>query len=248
MSDRVRVTYDSKELFAALTVSAGGTLPTGSATEAKQDTGNTSLSAISGKLPASLGAKTGAASLPVVLSHEAGVVAGAATYAACGIGYTAYATPTDLLTITGSASKTVVVTNLVIFMQSTAAALQTIDVLKRSTANSGGTATSPTPVPHDSTSAAATGVLNLYTAAPTTGTLVGVLRTLLVSSTTLTVAPLQTGLNGILNSMPPYPLLVNDIRRPIVLHGVNEVLAINYRGAALTGGFTASWHVEWVEF
>ncbi len=41
-------------------------LPTGAATAAKQDTGNTAISAIGAQLPATLGAKTGAASISVV--------------------------------------------------------------------------------------------------------------------------------------------------------------------------------------
>jgi hypothetical protein len=47
---------------------ASATLPTGAATAANQTTGNTTLSAISGKLPASLGAKTTANSLSVATS------------------------------------------------------------------------------------------------------------------------------------------------------------------------------------
>lgn len=45
-------------------------LPTGAATEAKQDTGNTSLASIDGKLPASLGSKSKANSLSVTLASD----------------------------------------------------------------------------------------------------------------------------------------------------------------------------------
>lgn len=45
---------------------AATALPSGAATSAKQDTGNTSLSTISGQLPTTLGAKTGATSISVV--------------------------------------------------------------------------------------------------------------------------------------------------------------------------------------
>lgn len=46
----------------------------GDASAANQVTGNTTLSAISGKLPATLGAKASAASLPVVLALDQGTV------------------------------------------------------------------------------------------------------------------------------------------------------------------------------
>lgn len=50
-------------------------LPTGAATEAKQDVGNTSLSNIDGKLPATLGQKTMAASLAVVIASNQSALA-----------------------------------------------------------------------------------------------------------------------------------------------------------------------------
>lgn len=46
-------------------------------------------------------------------------------------------------------------------------------VIKQSSLSTGGTSSTPTPVPLDSNNAAATGVIRLYTAAPTAGTAVG---------------------------------------------------------------------------
>ena len=48
--------------------------PTGGATSAKQDTGNTSLASIDGKLPATLGPKTGALSFPIVPPTDTGFI------------------------------------------------------------------------------------------------------------------------------------------------------------------------------
>ena len=45
-------------------------LPTGASTSAKQDTGNTSLASIDGKLPASLGPKAKTGSLSVALASD----------------------------------------------------------------------------------------------------------------------------------------------------------------------------------
>src|SRR5688572_20675474 len=76
---------------------AAGTLPTGAATAAKQDS---------------------EIALLTLMRSAALIPAGSPTYAAAGSGYAGYATPADLITISGSATKTVVVTNLAIFIQS----------------------------------------------------------------------------------------------------------------------------------
>lgn len=199
------------------------------------------------QLPASLGPKAGSASLSVVpatnsryvVANTAGQSAGSPTYRASGVGYTAYATPTDLITITGSASKTVIVTSISIQIQTTAAALQTLYFVKRSTANTGGTASQPTTFPLDSTNGAATAVVNLYSAAPTTGALVGNVVISQSSSSVLTAAGAAV-VNGTASSL-------TDLRQGIILRGTGEVFALNYNGAALTSGFTATWYVEWIE-
>lgn len=75
----LRAQFDRLEAIRALlagTLTIGGTVTanlgtlSGAATAAKQDTGNTSLGSIDGKLPATLGQKTAALSLPVVLSSD----------------------------------------------------------------------------------------------------------------------------------------------------------------------------------
>lgn len=173
---------------------------------------------------------------------SSGVGSGNATYRASGTAYAAYATPTDLIVISGSASKTVLVTGISIQIQSTAAALQTLYYVKRSTANTGGTATAQTALPLDSADATATAVVSLYTAAPTTGTPVGNYAILQVVSAIATGAP--TGINPLSSSAS----MVTDLRQGVILHGAGESLCLNYAGAALTTGFTATWFVEWIEF
>ncbi len=205
------------------------------------------LAAASAKLPASLGTKTAAGSLSItpasdakfMMATVAGVGSSNSTYRAVGTGYAAYATPTDMLVIRGSASKTVIVTALSMQIQSTAAALQTIYFVKRSTANTGGTATQPTPIPLDSANAAATAVVDLYTAAPTTGTLVGNILIVLASSSGLTAGGAAVS--------PNTASTIVDLRQPIVLRGIEESLGFNYNGAALTTGFVATWYAEWIE-
>jgi hypothetical protein len=166
-----------------------------------------------------------------------------ATYNVTAIGYTAYATPTDLVCLKGSDTKTTRVVQLGIRIQTTSAALQTIYFIKRSTANSGGTSTNPTPVPHDSTDAAATAVPIVYTAAPAAlGTAAGTVNIFLSLSATLTTGP------GLISAYTvPTPTGITDYRQTIVLRGAAESLCINYNGAALTSGFTAEYEMVWTE-
>lgn len=164
------------------------------------------------------------------------------TYRASGTAYAGYATPTDLIIITGSATKTVLVTGFSIQIQSTAAALQTLYYIKRSTANTGGTPSVQAALPLDSTDAAATAVVSVYGSAPTTGTPAGNYAILQVVSAVVTGAP--TGVNPLSSSAS----MVNDLRQGLVLRGVAQSFALNYAGAALTVGFAATWFVEWIEY
>lgn len=96
---------------------------------------------------------------------------------------------TPFFSICGSSTKTVRVQRVLISM--TTAAVQNVDIelIKTSTATSGGTATALTKVPHDSGSAASTvNLLNFYTAAPTAGAAVGVVNSGMVFSPATTAA------------------------------------------------------------
>lgn len=176
-----------------------------------------------------------------------GAPAGSATYCASASGYAAYATPTDIVCITGSASKIVIVTGLKLLMQSTAAALQTISVIKRSVANTGGTPTALTAIPYDSANAAATAVVNTYASAPSLGAAVGTIRVAQLLSGTLTAAPGAFATDAS-SGGPLFALSTGDYKGPIILRGAAESLCLNYGGAALTAGFTSIVGVEWVEF
>lgn len=166
-----------------------------------------------------------------------------ATYSVSAAGYTAYATPQDLLTVENPAGsgKVVYVTRLTLFVQSTAAALQTVNFIKRSALSTGGAHTSPALVPYDSANAAAVSVLRLYTSAPTPGASVGTLRVQEQASSTLAVTPPMIDLYtaAALGSAV-------DLKQAVTLRP-GELLATNYGGAALTVGFTAAYLVEVVE-
>jgi hypothetical protein len=168
------------------------------------------------------------------------------TYSAAKVGLVPAASATDIFTITGSASKVIRVTHIEIWATTTSATPAALDILllKRSTANSGGTSTSsPTPVPHDINAPAVSATVLAYTANPTPGTLVG---TAIRNSKLFQTLATYTA-----TDFPsPVPLIWDFGNRPgsaIILRGVNDVLAVNLN--SVTDTATASFDIscEWSE-
>jgi hypothetical protein len=159
-----------------------------------------------------------------------------ATYAASIVGLVPAAAATDIVCITGSATKTVRVQNFHISGIATAATAANIVVLKRSTANSGGTSTAPTRVALDSVQAAATATVLAYTANNTPGTLVGNTdaRTLPLGLTTAP-SPATTEFN-----------FGSDNRKVPVLRGITQVLCLNWAGQTIAGNLV-NVDTNWTE-
>lgn len=143
---------------------------------------------------------------------------------------------TDNWRISGNASNLVIVTKLSVTCTETTAGQVSVQLIKRSTAGSGGTATSVTAVPLDSNKAAASSVVNSYTGTgPTVGTPVA------------DIDDAQFGCMGAATATP------NDIYIPAispgaplaVLRTAAEGLALNFGGAITGGNLTVS--VEWAE-
>lgn len=168
--------------------------------------------------------------------------AGSDSYFGYGTGYAAYATPTDMLTISGSATKIIRITNALMRIGTTAGALQKLFFVKRTAVNTGGTATQPAASKLDSASVPATAVLNLYSAAPAG----------LGAGTTISESPVVT---TVLTAAPAVFQLISAIPQPgaqtlhtpVTLRGAAESLCLNWAGAALPGGFTATWEILWTE-
>ncbi len=161
------------------------------------------------------------------------------TYSAASGPFTPASSPTDVFTITGSATKTIRVTRIAFTMNQTTSSARDVLVIKRSTANSGGTSTLLNNVPVDSQNAAATATVRSYTTNPTLGTSVGTIRSRKVFVATLTGN----------NSNSDEVLLEFGSRtdtQNLVLRGTNEVLSINLNGVTSTGN-SASCSVEWIE-
>jgi hypothetical protein len=164
-----------------------------------------------------------------------------ATYSASFTALVAAASATDIFTITGSGSKTVRILRMFITPTQTTAAYNIVNVVKRSTANTGGTSTTRTAVPHDSVNAAATATIRTYTANPTLGTSVGNIRSqraLFPSSTP----------GGNISASPTYGFTFGDPSggQPIVLRGTSQVLAINLNASTITGN-SIDGYIEWTE-
>jgi len=146
---------------------------------------------------------------------------------------------TDFFAITGSASKKIKILQILFSATKNNTGFVDLRVVKRSTANSGGTSSAPTKVPHDSDDPAATGTVLAYTANPTLGTLVGDVLADKVfvpsatanssrGSSTLSISPIANG-------------------KAITLRGITEVLALNLGGDTAAGidcDITITWTEE----
>lgn len=170
-----------------------------------------------------------------------------ATFSAAKVGLVPAASATDIFTITGAAGVTVRVTHIELTATTTSATPSAIDILlvKRSTANTGGTTTgSPTPVPHDRLNAAVNATVLAYTANPgALGTIVGTaIRNVKYQQALVTQT--STDFPGV------QPLVWDFGNRPgqgIVLRGVNDVLALNLNAASAAAGSLFDISVEWTE-
>lgn len=159
-----------------------------------------------------------------------------ATYSAAITGLTVAAAPTDIFTITGSATKTIRVTRITFAGSQTTATQRDILLIKRSAANTGGTSTTETNVPHDSTFAAGTATVRAYTVNPTgLGATVGTIR-----SHKILIATTTTDSDNLIMDFGTRPA------QALVVRGVAEVLAINLNGIA-SAGSSLDISIEWTE-
>lgn len=230
VNNAVRITDGANSSVATpLTVLAASTAATGSNTSA--------VVALSPNSPVPAGTNT----IGSVIEADGTT----ATYEAGFSGLAMAATATDVFTITGSASKTIKVRKLNFSCTQTTGAYQNVVLLKRSTANTGGTSTTLTNVPLDSANAAATGTVQTYTANPTLGTLVGNLRVEKVPMGTNTI---QVG-GG---ATPPgtnqgaFQWSYETRGQPLILRGTAQVLSVNLAATTVTGSNCDGW-IQWTE-
>jgi len=163
--------------------------------------------------------------------------------------FTPAATPTDLVTIFGSASKTIRVIKFEIITTNTAAGSQTYSLIKRSAVNTTGTFVAGTVVSLDSTDGISSTATNVghYTAnASALGAAIGTLITKRVASPVLVpgsfagVMP-DAGIDLIAS------LVSNGLNKPITLSGTGQGLCLNFGGAALVAGQVHAYNIVWTE-
>lgn len=168
-----------------------------------------------------------------------GTVPTSPTYRAINVDVVPAATPTDVIVLVGSATKTIMITKFEITPTATANGSLDFYVYKRTTADSNGTSTATTITRNDSSNPAPTAVAKLYSANPSalgTGSLVGATRVTLASKSPNGVA-IQTWAES----------FGTGNQQPIVLRGVNESLCINLGGQTMPTGIEIYFTLEWVE-
>lgn len=196
-------------------------LPTGAATAANQSAG------------------TSAAPSSVIQTVQP--VRSAPIYFATQAAYAAYATPTDMACLPGSATKVIYPLQIFVNLHATAASFITVNFVKRSTANTGGGASSPTAASYDSGNPAATTTPVFYSSAPSLGSAVGTTYILEVLTATLVAANSNSVSNGFSSSQ------IIPIGPYEALRGTGESICVNLGGAALPAGFTSNFTWQWIE-
>jgi hypothetical protein len=161
------------------------------------------------------------------------------TYRYAGLAFAMVATPTDVIGIQGSATKTLVVKRFKIAGAATAAGTMPAQIIRRSDAGTIGSAalTAVTAAKHDSTDAAATATVSTVGTAnyTTPGTSAGV-----VGTGRLQMTALATGVAAV-------PLEWDFCTRNdkgIVLRGTSEYLWLNMNGAAIPSGGVLDYEIE----
>jgi len=168
------------------------------------------------------------------------------TYTASVTNYIPYANATDVVCISGSATKTIRIYR--VHISGTANPANTtntnydIFLIKRSTLNTGDTPTAVASIPHDSANPAATAAVTRYSSLPVLGTAVGTVRqeSLFVS----------TGSKGGDNPVQPGSFVDMEFAthpnlQPIVLRGVNESLCLNFNGISILANLEID--IMWTE-
>jgi hypothetical protein len=165
-----------------------------------------------------------------------------ATYSAAITGLASGTTATDIFTLTGSATKTIRISHVRVSATASSPTYADVLFIKRSSANTAGTSTSPAAVPNDSANAAASATVRAYTVNPTTlGTTVGTIRSAKLLLSVPTPSNAQT--SGVQIPIEGY---FGELGQAIVLRGAAEVFAININGVTY-GSSSFDIAIEWTE-
>jgi hypothetical protein len=157
-----------------------------------------------------------------------------ATYSVGIVGFAPAATATDFFNVAGSASKTVRVTRVQLSGVASSAASVAIQLIRRSSLNTGGTPASATPLAHDTNDTAATATVASYGANPTLGSAVGTHRAQ------------QLNLGSNVAGTITWDFTLRNAKG-LALRGTAQSLSLNWGGAAVPGGTSLAIDVEFTE-
>jgi hypothetical protein len=147
--------------------------------------------------------------------------------------FTPYATPTDILTIAGSASRTIRIVRIIVSSTQTTAGINQWFAIQRTTADTGGASTAVTGVPLAVANPVATASVLKWTAAPTINSTIGTYR----AAEILSPAPTTVAAGD-------YVLWDDQYQgQSITLVGTAQQCAINFAGAAVPSGLSVSFTV-----
>lgn len=160
-----------------------------------------------------------------------------ATYRASFTALAPVSSATDMLTISGNATKIIRPRRIELSGVATSAAVVDAQLLIRSTADSGGTSSTPTVVALDGNDGAGSAVVTTYTANPTSlGTLTGQIGCIKLPFVASPGNP---------------PLVAVDFGtrncRPVTLRGATQYLCVNFNGETVGAGGSLDGMIEWTE-
>jgi hypothetical protein len=157
-----------------------------------------------------------------------------ATYRYAGTAVTNFAAnTTDWLTVSGSSARKVKVMYISLCGIASSSAAMDVAIVKRSTADSAGTA--QTGVPMDSVDPSATASVSLYTANPTLGSLVGIISAQSLGFGTPYAGCVVFDFSKFSGTKPPS------------LYGAAQGVAVNFGGMSLPAGASIDWVLETTE-
>lgn len=155
--------------------------------------------------------------------------------------FVAASTATDIFTISGSSSKTIRILRVGISATQTTSSIINVNLLKRSTANSGGTSTTLTAVPNDSNNISATATVRSYTANPASlGSSVGNIRNIKLTIPVPAIGGNDSSQGELVENFGNHP------GQALVLRGTGETFSINLNSTTVTGNSFSIW-LEWTE-
>lgn len=160
------------------------------------------------------------------------------TFSTGSVGFTLPATPTDVVAIYGSATRTIRVLRVVVSgTAATAAQGIAVALIKRSTALAGGTAVNPAVAAFDSNSPTVTATVAHYTALGTPGTSAGIVAARTVNFPVTTSAFSDRFVVD----------FTQNNSQALVLRGTTQGLVVNLNGVALANATTLSYEIVWTE-